>query len=485
MNDSVCSDSPKSISFREENNEYDHNFETFYYTIDSQTFTIVRQEQSHNCFKDNIIVDLENELAGMKTRFAESINLFNQRKSAYMRIESEGAHMRNSSVASMNFMGNSYESKGEIDFFKKELEEAIDLIESMKEEHGKKIAELKSQIKDTQLVLEDFLNEMSSIKELLETKEIDISNLKKRIQESDKISEYLKEEVNSLKKVIKKKEMVECDKLLIEEKSRQSSNKIIELSNKLKLKEEELLKIKEKEKRVVPITPKSKHKAIHYNVESNTSASTLFKPHKNGPQIQSTLEDLLNIDEELEDLQALRTQPNFFKRAPTMPLIKNIFGSPPTDINQKGDAEDVTLRSIHNDLNNEFNEMLNQEDDYINLIINTEENIKSKSIICIVDSFLIPAQTQYAATKRLSVLEHLQTSSANKSSYISSICPLQIESMNSLIDYLKRDLETLKSENHLLKINYENRMIEIEEMYLTKLRSTRSHKSICTTKSTK
>lgn len=482
-NDLSYTESHKTVSLREENEDYEHSFENFYYTIESEAFTIVRQEEeSHNCFKDTIISELENELQSMKTRFNESLNLLHNRKSAYIKSDLEGIHMRNSSMIS--FAGHN-DSKGELEFFKKELEEAIDLIDAMKEDHAKKTAELINQIKDTQYVLEETLNELSAVKETLESKEINSCHFKNKLQESERIVQLQKEEIVNLKKVIKKKELVECDKLLAEEKSKQTSSKLLELSSKLKLKEEELLRLKEKEKSTVAATPRAKTKRIVHNPEVMSLGCT--KPSVNSRfafKHKTTLEDLLNVDEELEDLQNFQTQPNLIVREPFLPAIKNIFSSPPTDVNR--DHTD-TSHGNNSELNKEFNEMLNQEDGYLNLMIHSEykTQITTGPIICKCDSFMIPFQIQDVASKRLSTLEHLQIVSSTKNAYLTSLYPLQTESMNSLIEYLKRDLETLKTENHLLKINYENKIIEMEESYLTKLRGTRSHKSVCTTRSTK
>lgn len=469
MNDSILSDNFKSESFKDENEETGCQ-SSLYYNKGAESFTIARQELSHNCFKDNIIIELENDLACMKVRFTESINLFHNRKSAYIRGGETEGNLRNSSVVSVNCIGTNENGK-EGEFLKKELEEAEEFIENLKKEHAAIIAELKAHIKNSELVLEDTLNELGAAQDLLELKEIDITQLNKRIKDSDKMMLHLKDEIESLKKAIKKKEMVESDLLLSEEKCRQISVKNVELNGLLKVKEEELLKLKDKDKRA-HVTPKIKRK--HFEGPKGDLFELSNKKIKLRSTHKSLLEDLLNVEDEQENNFSYKTQPKL-ERYRRLPSNNKMFYSVG---NSHNNTEAIAFT------NTDFNEMLDNEDDYINLICNKEVVTSSKYTICVVNSFFIAAQIQYAASRRLTMLGQLQRNSVNQSSYLSAIYPLQLESMNSLIKYLNKDLEDLRSENETLRINYENKILELEENYLMKLSTTRS-KSVCTTRSTK
>lgn len=466
MNESICSENSKSESCKDKNEENDQSFYSPYYCKTTETFTILRQEESHNCFKDGIIIDLENDLACMKSRFTESINLFQCRKSAYLKGDLEDTNLRNSLIINVNCVDSNV-SGNEADFFRKELEATVDLIENLKNAHTKKLMELNAHIKNTEFVLEDTINELGSAQDLLEVRLIEITQLNKRIKESDKLVQHLKDEIEVLKKTIKKKEMVENDLILSEEKSRQISQKLVELSSLLRIKEEELLKLKDKDKRCP--NPKIKHKH-----SAGTKREILESPGKivklNAvSKSKSILEELLIAEDEIEDDEA-------------QPKLERIRWLATSNKRINHSVEDMQSNTKDLNMKVEFDEMMNQDDEYTGLLVSREENSFAKNTICEVISFFIVAQIQHAAARRLNTLEQLQRNSINKSSYLSAIYPFQIETMNSLIKYLNKDLEDLKSENEMLRINYENKILDLEDRYLTKLSITRcSLKSNCST----
>lgn len=446
------------------------------------------EDPNHLCFKDNIISELESEVENLKEQISEAITIINN-KPTIMRADPH--HKRTlSSISTENKYNNDAE---ETEFLKKELEEALEINEKQREDYECRISDFSNQLKDIQSVLDDTLNNLAQCRENLEVRETELYRLKKKSEEIDRLNNIQKEEILKMKKAIKKKEKIENDKFLLEEKHKQSSSQINELSMKLKDKDEELLRLKDQHKlrkeqqfNSTLILKNKLNKSREFDVNLSTPATPIHTTKGIYERKLSTknvvLEDVLNeeFNNDINDYKPSFTQPDIPNRRSLTSFVphfsNNFFESPVPNTPQT-----ISIKEFN--LNQEFNDMLNQEEEFTCLLMDIEEN--HKFILCTQDSFCLHPQIKDSACKRLNALEHLQNISTCKSSYSNMLYPLQLESMTTLIDYLKKDLEALKVENNLTRMNYENRIIELEERIILQKKQLRKQNSICTTISTK
>lgn len=525
-----------SIIDLEESNQEESTGSCYKYSLLSNkgSFFIIRQDyfsvfseslvNDHICFKDDIVSDLERDLEIVKLKYSDALKLVRNRASFISAADKSEKNSRLGSFAEPRVDNN------EAEYWKKELEGTLEIIDKMKENNELVEQDFKKQLSENQVIMEDALNDLMQTKQVLELKEVEISKLSNKIGEISSINNILKEEISDLKNQLRKKDLIEYDKILAEEKCKRFTKTIEELEEKIKQNDSEnkLRKSKTDNSNLNP-TSNARHNTIARSstvskksiinqqygsndnialeIESETKVRSkrvafpqLTEPKKRRKSSENVC--TMNLTEALLDTSMINEKSFFDKdeeevrdkainskeqRKNRSILItgaekqrKNksiIFTGMPPTIDEKLEliGESIANREFRKiTMQGDIDQAKSVEDEYSNLMKSTNYSSQEmhqpifKLHICSSEVLCFLPKVMKNAEKRLSVLKELQSSSnkSRASLYDNSISNAQADSMKLMVDQLQHNLLEIKNENLQKLMEYENRILSLESELL-------------------
>lgn len=384
----------------------------------------------HVCYKDKTIEDLEYEIIGVKNKYTEAMEMLRNPNSIGISLYST---TKENGITQLSI--------NELEMMKKELESNMEQIEKLKEDAAFQEEDYKKQIEDNEAVLEDALKELSSVKEMLEIKDVEISRQVFTIRELEAVNSHLKDDLYNLKSTLKKKEKAaELDKSWTEEKINKYKEQIDEL---------ERAKIEYINLEADPVLKKIKNKTSMFN---NKDESFAENDSVNSRKASATLA-------ELDVNEASDNETTTLKVSQRKSILVN------NAVKTKKQKSIIILENKNDKRQSSFTEDL----EYLNLLNANSfyEKVQPSNLsihACEQFSYLVKEDCKYK--RKISILQELQSVSAKRDSYISPLAIAGNNCLSKIAEELRVKYDELQNFHKSTCIRYENKILELEDKVL-------------------